>query len=705
MSSAYSTATGTSAEEIVIEGGKFISPDQVQAPEENIPGQVLDSLSIKVYQNSIFGAPALKSKILLADGETTLYNIGQNILESKSLLVYVDKVRKEAITDFELDIKENTINFLIPPVEGASIEILSIGPGGLELLDYQEYVADGETNLFLTNADFDNTSSIFVTINGVEVDAGFIDSTGEIDATNRTLIQFATAPSFNATIKIICLGSALDTDSTGQAIARINEQSFTYSGFRNIELDKFVDLSRGSALSSVLIEVNGKLLQGVDTTYFEYDGNTRTFILGVDPEETPGTILPDNIVVYVNNEKKIFITDYIYDGVAKELTIDEDVLKIGDKIKIENDFRTEYSIQGNDIIIDDSVTLVNGDDISVTWFSEYPSFDIVSDEYTGGKVNYKLAYAPLSASYVWVYKNGERLVQEVDYSVSLPRGVVYLTNDTTENDEIKIVLFGSEVYRLPSAFEIHKDMLNIYHFKRLAVKDVELAKELNYYDLVIEVNDASELDEPNTARNIPGIVVINNERIEYLQKTGNILSQLRRGSGGTAIKDYSAPGTRVVNAGITDSLPYTETQDRLDFYSDGSSVEIGPLGYIPEQTENTNWYRDTITEEYGQCDTIEVFVGGNRLRKSPISVYNELLGASSPSADEQIEAEFSVDGTTQYIRLTTAPPAGTRISVIRKTGQTWYDKGEATASAGTTLLENESAIAKFIAEKTTKLPE
>ena len=64
---------------------------------------------------------------------------------------------------------------------------------------------------------------------------------------------------------------------------------------------------------------------------------------------------------------------------------------------------------------------------------------------------------------------------------------------------------------------------------------VKLAKDLNYYDLQIEVTDASILAEPNAARNISGVIEIGSERIEYLQKSGNILSQLRRGYLGTSI--------------------------------------------------------------------------------------------------------------------------------------------------------------------------
>ena len=99
-----------------------------------------------------------------------------------------------------------------------------------------------------------------------------------------------------------------------------------------------------------------------------------------------------------------------------------------------------------------------------------------------------------------------------------------------------------------------------------------------------------------------------------------------------------------------------------------------------------------------------MFAGGRRLRKDPLDIWVEANGAYSPAADEKLEAEFAVDGVSAYIRLTVPLAAGTRITVIKRTGRTWYDRGESTASGGITLLDNSTAIARFIAEKTTGLP-
>jgi len=703
ISGAYATATGTTAEEITIEGGKFIGPDQVPAPEENIPGQVLDSVSIKVFQTTKTGAAAIQSTVLVSTGSTRYFDIGINVLEKQSVLVYIDKVKQ---TDYLIDLKSNQIEFTIAPAANKIIEIIAVSIGGLSLLDYQEFEADGDTALFLTNANYSDTSAVFVTVDGIQTDIGFINSTGNFALTNKTVAQFSIKPPSRSIVKILALGANFDVDSTGLSVVRVNKQVLTYEGStRSFDLDKFVNLQRASSLSSMVVEVNGVALRGVDTVNAVYDGTNNSFILGTDPFEPAGTVLPTNIKVFINGELKTFVEDYNYDGTSKELTIVPSVVTEGDSIVIENDFRAEYYIDGSNIVIIDTYSLVDEDEIVVTWFSEYPSLKIISDEYRGGKVKYRLDYTPVTIDYVWVYKNGIRLTRDQDYYVDLGKNSLYLTQDSTAADLIKIVLFGDKTYKNPSAFEIYKDMLNGYQYKRYSINSVKLAKNLNYYDTSIEVTDASNLTDPISSRNIPGVVHINGEKIEYMNKVGNILSQLRRGSLGTSIAVLHTKDSSVVDVGYQNTIPYNEAQDRVDFISDGSTVLIGPLEYTPVKSTRNSWFKSTIPATYGPCDQVEVFVGGRRLRKDPIAVYDESLGASSPSADKTLEAEFSVNGTGHYIRLTEAVPAGTRISVIKKTGKLWYERGETTASNGVSLLDSNTTISKFIAQGTSDLPE
>jgi hypothetical protein len=716
----YQTANGTLAEDIVVDGSKFISPDQVPAPEENVPGQVLDSVSIKVFHTTQTGATPLQSKVTIANGTSVNYPIGLTVVDNKSVMVYVDKVKYELTNvdssiEYLIDWVENEIVFTNPPPAGSIIEIISIGVGGAALLDYQEFEADGDTLLFLTRANYADTVTTVTTIDGVEVDAVFVNSADLLDIKERTLVQLPNKPARRQIVKIVCLGAAADTDSSGASLVRVNQQTVIFDGSTlSYDLDRFVNLSRDSAAGSVLVEVNGIQLKGVDTSFAVYDGTNNVLSIGVDPIEAGNTATQTNIQVFVNGQLKRYILDYVYNGNSNTITVSTDILNIGDEIKIVVDTRSQYNFENNNIIFsgtsfvenDSTTTLQQGDEITITWFSEYPSMNIISDQYTGGKVQYQLAREPVSVSYIWIYKNGQRMTPDVDYEVSIPRNVVYIKSPTLTSDEVKIVQYGNRVRHAPVAFEVFKDMLNLYHFKRFSKnKDVTLSRDLAYYDQVIYVTDTTNLFEPVKSRNIPGTVYINGERIDYFEKTATTLTQLRRGSYGTAIKELHAVGSEVVDIGRSENLPYNESQDRTDFVSDGSTLLVGPLDYVPAAATRTSWTKTSIPEGYEPCDQIEVFVAGRRMRKDPLAVYEEELNITSPQADRVLEAEFSVDGISNYLRLTTPVPAGTRITVIRRTGKTWYDRGIDTATTGKTLFNNQNPVPAFIKQRSTELPE
>ena len=708
---AYATATGITAEEIVVDGEKFISPDQVPAPEENVPGQVLDSVSIKVYTVNNDGATPIENRVIVSDGATRFYDIGITVFESSSVIVYVNKIKQEFAPvdqgDYSINFLTNQIEFVSAPVISSVIEIVSIGLAGTAIIDYQEFTADGDTNLFLTKAVFQQTGSVLVSVNGNFEDIGFINSSDVIDTKNRTMIQFGVKPSINSVIKIICLGVSILNQIDPNSLIRVNEQILQYDGStRSFLLDNFVSLSAASSQSSVLIDLNGSQLKGVDTIYQIYDGTNNSIVLGIDPAEAIGTITSGNIQVYINNRLQRFVTDYTFNGNENLIFIPSINLKIGDAIRIEVNVRSEYLVDNNTIIIPTEVVLQEGDTLTVTWFSNYPSMNIVSDEYTGGKVSYKLARIPLSADYVWIYKNGIRLTKDRDFSVSVQKGVVNLNVSSITNDEIKIVQFAKEIYQSPRAYEIFKDMLNNVHYKRFSKNnDIKLTKNLNYFDTSLEVTNASLLGNPIPSRNIPGVVFINNERIEYLKKENNVLSQLRRGSLGTGIAEVHEIDSYVIDVGASETVPYAESQEKTDFISDGSSQLIGPLGYVPQQSTRSDWTRIDIPVEYGPCDEVEIFVAGRRLRKNSLRVYNESLGSNSPESDILVQAEFSVDGQTQFIRLTETVPAGVLISIIRKNGRIWQERGVGTAVVGKTFLQNNTPIINFIAKKSSELPE
>jgi len=117
--------------------------------------------------------------------------------------------------------------------------------------------------------------------------------------------------------------------------------------------------------------------------------------------------------------------------------------------------------------------------------------------------------------------------------------------------------------------------------------------------------------------------------------------------------------------------------------------------------DNT-WYRKTIPSAYNQCNDVEVFVAGRRLRKTSYTIWNPNIGPDSPSGDVAYEAEFSVTaaGNQQpmQIRLTEVPEAGQYIVVQKRVGQAWSTEGIGLADSG-------SDPAKFIRSTYALLPD
>ena len=741
MRGAYITATGRTTEEIIVDGEKFISPDQVPAPEENIPGQVLESVSIKVFHSKQSGSPSILSKVARTVAGEHIFDAGQEIVEAQSVAVYVDRVKQEIGTDKDYTIKYDTnqIVFNSSFTGGQLIEIITIGIGGAMILDYQEFIADGETRLFLTSANYNETSSVLVTVNGNYTESSFSNSNGRINKVDKALVELGIAPAEGEVVKVISFGAALNTDTNQEPLVRVNQQTIIIDGStRNYPLDNFVDLGYSSARGAILVELNGEHIVSSDTVFFEYAGDSEPLgikttwnkdivinvdtidvVIGDDPYQAPGSISISDIKVYVDDVSIDYITGWTFSGITNTLTLLRSILSAGSKVRIERNVDANFNIVNGEIVLNNKIAVADGDKLVVTWFNNYPAMDLVKEVFAGNKVQYKLCRIPVGVSYVWIYKNSERLVQDVDYVLSLENGTVRLLVDSLSTDLIEIVQFGSDPYRQTVGYEIFKDMLNTHHFKRYSINDVKLAVPLNYFDKTVTVTDASELPEPNPRRKFPGVIEINNERIEYFTKVGNVLGQLRRGVYGTAIAELHPVDSKVVDVGMNESIPYTENQEKYDFVSDGTTVEIGPFDFVPKKS-SASFYRTTakVTNEdgtittlypsipttHGRCDELEVFVGGQRLNKDSVTVFEEANAASSPEADITVEADFSVNGTTPYIRLTEPVPAGIRITVLRRTGRTWYEPGATTASKGLTMLDNNTVIIKFLEQKSTKLP-
>jgi hypothetical protein len=313
----------------------------------------------------------------------------------------------------------------------------------------------------------------------------------------------------------------------------------------------------------------------------------------------------------------------------------------------------------------------------------------------------------VSSSFVWVIKNGKLLTGNVDYHLEADLITVKLTDYLYENDVVQLIAFTNTVVHDSFGYMQFKDILNRVHYKRLNKnKATQLTQDLNQNDIGIHVANSSVLDDPNPSKNIPGIIEINGERIEYFVKVGNVLSQLRRGTLGTGIPLFHGTDSIVQGIGTSETIPYNDTQIVKNYVLAEDDTGLVDLNFIPEiRYYNKFTGKWSITPKVGYSlipVNIEVFVGGTRLKKTDYSVYSNQDYPYSPEGDVDYTAEFNMSGSYQlqlkvYDLLASGLEYGQKIVIVKRQGKLWNDMGKR-------LAKSDNAIANFLKNTPTIWP-
>jgi hypothetical protein len=210
-------------------------------------------------------------------------------------------------------------------------------------------------------------------------------------------------------------------------------------------------------------------------------------------------------------------------------------------------------------------------------------------------------------------------------------------------------------------------------------------------DDIIRVGNAGALIEPSFEDNIWGVVTIDAERIMYRHRdtVNNTISGLLRGTAGTAITAHAVDA--IVYNMSRGNLLEEEYQNYIvssSTLADGSTTSFIAnditLTYDSGESYDTLPYDiGTVTGDPGSYDygagnpfdQVEVYVGGIRLF-------------------EGFEVVSSVNPV--QVILDVAPPAGVEVTILVRRGQTWYNRGFATASNGEPLQITDSVAARFL---------
>ena len=657
----FKSAMGVAPSDILLEGDEFVSPDTSYAPEEAVPGQMFDTVDIKVYTSPESGVPFISELNYRGNGSTTTFAIGDFPGTLGSVTVSVNGVIKKLTTDYTIDVANKTITFGTAPANFSVVATKTFAISGENYRVLDQYTGDGSTVTFTTStrAEFnlDSTvSDMYITINGVPTSAYTTTTTA-----NTITVTFSSAPAASSLVQIA--GFNKSATST-RSYASIRSEKVTYDGSTLRYTLSYPPGAIGPYSGLTMIEVGGKMLRGPDNTYYFGDGSTYTFgVTGgllddstVDPSKTITSA--SQVEVYVNGTKKDLNTHYTVDVTNQNIEFKADSVPTGaDVVAITTLVDNHYYNEGNDIILD--VAQIDADSTSLGYrLNENDVMDVTTfnnalgmkqrREVLEGKTSgvFKLNFNPLNSAYTYVWLNGKQLIQNHDYTIS-GNTVTVIGQTIVQADRLDVMYFAMESATGATGFRIFKDMLNRTFYKRISKNETtEIKNTLVAGTTEIEVKDGSKLPDPDASKNLPGVIFIDKERIEYFTKTGNTLGQLRRGTLGTGIKEHSG-GTEVVDASGTQTIPYADTVYTNTFTSDGSTA-VFALSQAPSSASELDIFiggqRLLLTSEDGS--TTNYFINNDQIIST--ATFVDSFDVSAQDGDVR-DVKFNNDGTKMFM--------------------------------------------------------
>jgi hypothetical protein len=702
----YQTARGLLPEEIIVDGDKFVSKNNSNAPEEVIPGQVLETLDIAVYDRPFDNLPFILFDSYKVNGNR-LFEIKQPLQNSESLFVKLDNVLLRQDIDYRLNYSSNSITLLTDISEASTLLVISFGKNTKNVLAIDSFISDGVKTEFITLAKEEFDYSIVVTVDGKEIGIeNFINENKNIG------FRLLSSVSKNSLIEYIVLRGS------DKSISKMQKQHIVADGGATYTLNP-APLINGPISNSAIVELDNKILRSNNTQYFTATTSRNYFI---NNQEYPfNTLIITNLEVYVNGIKKSLGVEYDWNPRNNQLRFREFVVSEGDRIAVSILNTGEYRVEGNQLIFNQAPNINSV--ITITTFTNHNSLEI---ERTSQVIRSKSVITPNTADYyrynqlrtgilrlpktvssiysVWLVKDGNWLIPYTDYSLDDTKSIVRINPDLIEKDTsiFELIIFKTDRQSGSFGYRIFKDLLNRTNYLRINDnKSTLLSKIVTPYSTEIQVINATGLPEPDVSKNKPGIILVNSERIEYFRKVGNTLSQLRRGTLGTGIPNEHTIDSLVRATDFREQLPYKDEYITSVMVVDDNQSLIVPIDFVPKVKNSTlndaSWFRDSIPNNYGQCDEIEVFVGGHRLRKQPMLQWNNNAGQDSPVGDEILEAEFSVDGISSEVRLTKIPPKGAKVTVQKKIGRRWSPNG-------VSIKDSVDEVAVFIKNAVADIP-
>ena len=612
-------ALGINPEDLILNGSNFYSPEAGYGPEEFIGGQVTESLGINVYTKNPNGAPLVFSGFFDVDANQpvvhplrllpTTYN-SISVTFGRMIYDYVEDSAFTAINQFSIDWA--TGDLVLPPQSSTgqgSYTILEVGGGNdknpLGVIDKQ-YISVDNTGGVFPYVEVDSLAwvksvkSAYVTVNGIEITS---DSTKEtyyvLGASNKNSTRASVTvyglPKLGVSVQSWFFGSYNNYYNKVQeevfAASTVTQTSFTLTN-----LPATIEPADSQVIVEIKDSAGRRQLTPPYVSYYQVKDistiENRTFSINNKVTHSPGTYSLNKIRVYKNGKKLVPGFEFVLNGPDNTVTIYPSVLKIGDAIAILGIIPGEYDY---DIISNTLyVPLISGSgvtnaEIKIITFTDHDGMLMRTEKFPRVLHDrYQLSRPVMNTSYIWVSLNGIPL-KHSNYDVLEDMVTVQLNDSVTTKPGDVIVIRSLSDLNMSSTvlgYRIFNDIFGRSHYKRLSKENTTyLTSPLSYTDTEIKVADAKVLSPPILSKKIPGVILIDGERIEFLEMSGNTLKKLRRGTLGTSPSFYSDINTKVIDQSPTQTIPYSEILNKNVIYTT-ASVNTYALSTITTSVTN-----------------------------------------------------------------------------------------------------------------------
>lgn len=730
------SALATSTSDLILTGGEFMAPYNDFAPEELLPGHTTDSLGINVYtQSGETYATVFQGTFPVYAGTTATYQISNFNNSPAGYLLSVNNVIFQRSTSTLFTTSNQYYisgkSVTLPPQTVGGIGNYSyVTIGGIGLMDENSiYVNNTVTSrtVIETLVAYDDVKYVYVLDNGQDVQAlttsssnnyGYMlgknyDSLLPKDDWNRASIQFYNLPEGPHFL------SAWVFNTPDVKFNKIKEDYFVVSsGTQAFSLatlltswqpfsDKVI-VEKGSNSNST---IRTRLTPPNVSNYFVTENN-RIFNF-FDNNYTPvGPYDPSHIIVYANGTLIRSGYDYDYDFINFKIATKPFLYPNGTYISIVNLKREPGNLY--DYVINDNIIrfepspLSSTSTVKVMSFSNHDNLFMETETYDWtDTMRYTFIRPVIDSNYLWVYLNGLPLTNGIDFVLLQDLRTIELSYNLPHPPNSRIMITSIKRPDIPQkvyGYRYFSDFYDRTSYKRLSkYHTTYLTELLGANDTSIFVAEETRLSPTNNAKNIPGVILIDRERIEFFGRTDNSLFQLRRGTGGTGPAPWSDINSKVIDQGVLQTIPMasdiTYTFNTLSTTSTNYTI-------FSYNTQTGNGFTlNSDVDSSGNLlipfqDQVKVFFGGKPLLKTQRYVY-ETVTTTNLILDPP---EFVFHTSSQIISLNTQSlkfkngiEPGISILITHKKGRIW---------TGTeSILTSNVRQAKFIRAKEAELPD